>query len=148
MPFHEIRVRETHIDALEADAQSLVMWSAAVARLARAPPDAGVKYRKNTHDRRPAKTDILDAAIAQFPHLVKKVDGIARLANQTYKYRLAQLYVDRYGSILVAYPKIPGCRHPTYSVPEPTGEIDSRPIGRISSREQRRTTYARRGLTL
>ena len=72
MPFREILARGKHIAALEADAQVRDMWSAAVAQLARVPSHTGVKYRTHIHGRRPAKTDIMDAAISHFPYLVKK----------------------------------------------------------------------------
>ena len=72
LPFHEILARETHIAALSADAQVRDMWSGTFERLARVPPNTGAKYRRDIHGRRPTKSEILDAAIAQFPYLVKK----------------------------------------------------------------------------
>ena len=93
-------VRETHIAALETDAHMRDMWSGAVGKLPRIPSNIGVKVRKSPQDRRPTKTDILDAAIAQFPYLLQKIDGQLRLGKLTHKYRFRQLYVDRYESLL------------------------------------------------
>ena len=97
---HEIVVRETHIAALSVDASARDIWSATVAKLPRAPSNTGVKFRKNVNDTRRTKTDILDAAIAHFPHLIKKVDGSSRLEKKTYKYRFRQLHIERFESIL------------------------------------------------
>ena len=82
-PRCEILVRETHMSALETDANVRDIWSGVVAKLPRVPPNNGVKSRKNIQDHRPARTEMLDAAISQFPYVVAKIDGVSRLGMQT-----------------------------------------------------------------
>ena len=96
----EIIVRETHAAALETDAHTRDLWSAVVGKLPRVPSKTGVRSPRSPHDRRPTKLHVLDAAIAQFPYLVNKIEGQSRLGEITHKYRFRQLYVDRYESVL------------------------------------------------
>ena len=97
---HEILVRETHIAAISVDAGARDIWSASVAKLPRAPSNTGVKLRKDEHDTRRTKTDVLDDAIAHFPHLIRKIEGSSRLGKKTYKYRFRQVHIERFESIL------------------------------------------------
>ena len=97
---HEAVARETHQGAMSLFGSSRDIWSSRIAKLPGAISNSGVKARGDTSDRGPTRLEVSVGSIAQFPFLIKKIEGAERMGMHTWKYRLRKVNVGKMEDIV------------------------------------------------
>ena len=93
-------MRETHQGAMSLFGSARDIWSSIFAKLHGAISNSGVKARGDTSDRGPTRLEVSVGSIAQFPFLIKKIEGAERMGMHTWKYRLRKVNVGKMEDIM------------------------------------------------